>query len=137
MLLEAKLVPIAGNVPDANITDTSTMLPCEFCEGLVPMEKLLEHQVSPKEIIRLSLLSTLITMTGRVREPDQRPRQRDAAGGRLLLHAEAGLGDGEVALAHHRQPPRAADQESAGQADVGAALGGRGAAEFRKQETGE
>ena len=46
MLLEAKLVSFAGNVPDANITDTSTMLPCEFCEGLVPMEKLLEHQVS-------------------------------------------------------------------------------------------
>ena len=34
--MEAKLVSIAGNVPDANITDTSTMLPCEFCEGLVP-----------------------------------------------------------------------------------------------------
>ena len=37
--------PVSGNVPDANITDTSTMLPCEFCEGLVPMQKLLEHQV--------------------------------------------------------------------------------------------
>ena len=135
MLLEGKLVSIAGNIPDANITDTSTMLPCEFCEGLVPMEKLLEHQVSPKEIT-VALLSTLNIMTGRVREPDQRPRQRDAAGERLLL-PETGLGDGEVALAHHRQPPRAADQESAGQADVGAALGGRGAAEFRKQETGE
>ncbi len=24
--------------------DAATMLPCEFCEGLVPIEKLLEHQ---------------------------------------------------------------------------------------------
>ena len=40
---------LSGNVPDANITDTSTMLPCEFCEGLVPMQKLLEHQVCQRE----------------------------------------------------------------------------------------
>lgn len=27
-------------------TSSETMLPCEFCDGLVPMKKLLEHQVS-------------------------------------------------------------------------------------------
>lgn len=28
----------------AEVVDASTMLPCEFCEGLVPFTKLLEHQ---------------------------------------------------------------------------------------------
>eukprot|EP00094_Tigriopus_californicus_P010382 TCALIF_10014-PA protein Name:"Similar to Trafd1 TRAF-type zinc finger domain-containing protein 1 (Rattus norvegicus)" AED:0.02 eAED:0.03 QI:0/0.83/0.71/1/0.83/0.85/7/147/873 len=34
-------------------TDTSAMLPCEFCEGLVPIHKLLEHQaecVNPSNV---------------------------------------------------------------------------------------
>jgi len=34
-------------------TDTSNMLPCEFCEGLIPVEKLLEHQaqcVNPQNV---------------------------------------------------------------------------------------
>ena len=67
-----------------------------------------------------------IIMTGRVREPDQRSRQCDPAGQRLL--PEAGLGDGEVALADHCEPPRAPDQEGVGQADVVQAVGGGRAA---------
>ena len=33
------------NGVDSSNIDTSSMLPCEFCEGLISMERLLEHQV--------------------------------------------------------------------------------------------
>ena len=35
-----------GGDKDRNANNTDPMLPCEFCDGLVPMRKLLEHQVS-------------------------------------------------------------------------------------------
>ena len=71
--------------------------------------------------------------TGRVREPDQRPRQRDPSGRRLLT--EAGLGDGEVALADHCEPPRVPNQEGAGQADVFQTGRGRTAGSEYRQKT--
>ena len=73
-------------------------------------------------------------VTGRVREPDQRPRQRDPSGRRLLT--EAGLGDGEVALDdRRRQPPRVPNQEGAGQADVIQTGRGRTAGSEYRQKT--
>ena len=40
---------LSSGTNDKNVnnsaTSSETMLPCEFCDGLVPMKKLLEHQV--------------------------------------------------------------------------------------------
>ena len=33
------------NANNINKEPSDAMLPCEFCDGLVPMRKLLEHQV--------------------------------------------------------------------------------------------
>lgn len=39
-----------------NSDEDNPMLPCEFCEGLIPMRKLLEHQVKYLKKIQIQII---------------------------------------------------------------------------------
>jgi hypothetical protein len=45
------------------VDEENPMLPCEFCEGMIPMRKLLEHQVSKRknEIEKPKLTNYILT----------------------------------------------------------------------------